>query len=122
MHFSTSYRFLRASAPSREILLVTTLLILPLALHAQGSASGTKPPRILGEVTLFGEEQPKVEAATKTEIPLSKAPSAVTVITAKQIRESGAKTVPDLLRLVSGVNVRWNPMGPTIDVRGFGES
>ena len=76
----------------------------------------------IGEVTLFGEEQLKVEAATKTEIPISKAPSAVTVVTAKQISESGARTVPDLLRLVAGVNVRWNPMTQTIDIRGFGEN
>ena len=76
----------------------------------------------LGQVTLFGEEQLKVEAATKTEIPISKAPSAVTVVTAKQISESGARTVPDLLRLVAGVNVRWNPMTQTIDIRGFGEN
>src|ERR1043166_4584427 len=76
----------------------------------------------IGEVTLFGEEQLKVEAATKTEIPISKAPAAVTVITAKQIAESGARTVPDLLRLVAGVNVRWNPMTQTIDIRGFGEN
>jgi len=76
----------------------------------------------IGEVTLFGEEQPKVEASTKTEVLLSKSPAAVTVITAKQIRESGSKTVADLLRLVAGVNVRWNPMTPTVDVRGFGES
>ncbi|HEX7190938.1 MAG TPA: TonB-dependent receptor, partial [Thermoanaerobaculia bacterium] len=76
----------------------------------------------IGEVTLFGEEQLKVEAATKTEIPISKAPSAVTVITAKQIHESGARTVPDLLRLVAGVNVRWNPMIQTVDIRGFGEN
>lgn len=78
--------------------------------------------RKLGQVTLFGEEQLKVEAATKTEIPISKAPSAVTVVTAKQISESGARTVPDLLRLVAGVNVRWNPMTQTIDIRGFGEN
>src|SRR5438045_6101354 len=76
----------------------------------------------IGEVTLFGEEQLKGEAATKTEIPISKAPSAVTVITAKQIRESGARTVPDLLRFVAGVNARWNPMTQTIDIRGFGEN
>jgi iron complex outermembrane receptor protein len=76
----------------------------------------------IGEVTLFGEEQLKVEAATKTEIPISRAPTAVTVITAKQIQESGAHTVVDLLRLVAGVNVRWNPMTPTIDIRGFGEN
>src|SRR5262245_34809957 len=79
-------------------------------------------PKSIGEVTLFGEEQLKVEAATKTEIPISKAPSAVTVITAKQIEESGMHSVPDLLRLVAGVNVRWNPMTQTVDIRGFGEN
>lgn len=98
----------------RAVLVLFLLVSLPLT--AQQS------PRKIGEVTLFGEEQLKVEAATKTEIPISKAPSAVTVITAKQIRESGARTVPDMLRLVSGVNVRWNPMTQTIDIRGFGEN
>lgn len=96
---------------------VFLLLTIPFALAAQ-----TSPPRTIGEVTLFGEEQLKVEAATKTEIPISRAPSAVTVVTAKQIQESGARTVPDLLRLVAGVNVRWNPMGQTIDIRGSGEN
>src|SRR3954463_6307645 len=94
------------------------LAAIPLALAAQVPQT----PKTIGEVTLFGEEQLKVEAATKTEIPISKAPSAVTVVTAKQIAESGARTVPDLLRLVAGVNVRWNPMMPTIDIRGFGEN
>jgi iron complex outermembrane receptor protein len=93
------------------------LIAIPLVLGAQST-----PPKSIGEVTLFGEEQLKVEAATKTEIPISKAPSAVTVVTAKQIAESGARTVPDLLRLVAGVNVRWNPMVQTIDIRGFGEN
>src|SRR4051812_33649872 len=79
-------------------------------------------PKSIGTVTLFGEEQLKVEAATKTEIPISKAPSAVTVIPAKQIEESGMHSVPDLLRLMAGVNVRWNPMTQTIDIRGFGEN
>jgi iron complex outermembrane receptor protein len=92
------------------------IIAIPFALAAQTA------PKTIGEVTLFGEEQLKVEAATKTEIPISKVPSAVTVVTAKQIQESGARTVPDLLRLVAGVNVRWNPMVQTIDIRGFGEN
>src|SRR3954452_2563745 len=94
------------------------IAVIPIALAAQVPQT----PKTIGEVTLFGEEQLKVEAATKTEIPISKAPSAVTVVTAKQIAESGARTVPDLLRLVAGVNVRWNPMMQTIDIRGFGEN
>src|SRR5438045_7799272 len=95
--------------------LAAVLLLLALPLSAQ-------QPKTIGAVTLFGEEQLKVEAATKTEIPISKAPSAVTVITAKQIEQSGARTVPDLLRFVAGVNVRWNPMIQTVDIRGFGEN
>ena len=94
------------------------LLLFAFSLQAQQQPSG----KTIGEVTLFGEEQPKVEAATKTEIPISKAPASVTVITAKQIGESGARTVPDILRLVAGVNVRWNPMVATVDIRGFGEN
>ncbi|MCG8605338.1 TonB-dependent receptor, partial [bacterium] len=48
--------------------------------------------------------------------------SAVTVITYREIQESGARSLPDLLSLVPGVNVRWNPMMQTIDIRGFGQS
>jgi outer membrane receptor for ferrienterochelin and colicins len=91
-----------------------------IAVCASAQLPTTKPK--IGEVTLFGEESLKVEAATKTEIPISKAPTAVTVVTAKQIQESGARTVPDLLRLIAGVNVRWNPMIQTVDIRGFGEN
>ncbi|HVR38139.1 MAG TPA: TonB-dependent receptor, partial [Thermoanaerobaculia bacterium] len=83
---------MNARAPIATLLLV--MLIVPLPVFAQATKQ-------IGEVTLFGEEQLKVEAATKTEIPISKAPSAVTVVTAKQIQESGARTVPDLLRLVA---------------------
>ena len=77
----------------------------------------------LGEVTLFGEEEEfTIEAATKTELPISKAPGSVTVITARQIRESTARTIPEALRLVAGVNVRWNPMVQTLDFRSFGQN
>ena len=76
----------------------------------------------VGEVTLFGEEEFTIQAATKTEIPISKAPGSVTVISARQIEASGARTIPELLRLVAGVNVRWNPMVQTIDMRSFGQN
>src|SRR5258707_6717750 len=101
---------------------VRVLLPLLVAFSLAAQQPAPAPPKTIGEVTLFGEEQPRIEAATKTEIPISKAPSSVTVITAKQIAESDARTVPDLLRLVAGVNVRWNPMIQTVDIRGFGEN
>src|SRR5947207_1989245 len=106
---------------SRAAIAAVLAIGIPFALRAQ-TAPALQQPKSIGEVTLFGDEQIKVEAATKTEIPISKAPSAVTVVTAKQIQESGARSVPDLLRLVAGVNVRWNPMIQTVDIRGFGEN
>ncbi|MEM8931129.1 MAG: TonB-dependent receptor [Acidobacteriota bacterium] len=91
------------------------LLVTMTALDVVGQSG-------IGEVTLFGEEEFTIEAATKTEIPLSKAPGSVTVISAQQIRESGSRTIPELLRLVAGVNVRWNPMVQSLDMRSFGQN
>src|SRR3954453_23645098 len=84
---------------SRAAVAALAIFAIPFVLAGQ-------QPKSIGEVTLFGEEQLKVEAATKTEIPISKAPSAVTVVTAKQIAESGARTVPEPLRLVRRRHVR----------------
>lgn len=108
--------------PGRRVAgLVIAAALTGAPLHAQLPTDST-PPALIGEVQLFGEQDVQIEAATKTAIPVSKAPGAVTVVTAKQIRESGARTIPDVLRLVAGVNVRWNPMVQTIDMRGFGEN
>ena len=97
-----------------RFLLPGLAVLLAAPLFAQGSG--------LAEVTLFGEEEFTIQAATKTELPISKAPGSVTVVSARQIRESGARTIPELLRLVAGVNVRWNPMVQTVDIRSFGQN
>ena len=64
----------------------------------------------------------EVITPTKSLTPLFKTPSTVSVITYKDIQQSSATTIPELLRLVAGVNVRWNPMVQTIDIRGFGSN
>jgi iron complex outermembrane receptor protein len=98
-------------------------LAVGLCPAARAQAAPTQPlADRIGEVTLFGEEELTIQALTRTDTPLSRAPGAVTVIGARQIRESGARTIPELLRLVAGVNVRWNPMVQTIDIRGFGQN
>ncbi|MFQ5560879.1 MAG: TonB-dependent receptor plug domain-containing protein [Nitrospinota bacterium] len=63
-----------------------------------------------------------VEGATKTTIPLRKTPGSVTVITRENIKKSTARSTIELLRLVAGVNVRWNIMMQTVDIRGFGQN
>lgn len=64
----------------------------------------------------------EVTAATKTETRLTDTPGSVSVITYQQIRKSGATTIPELLRQIPGVHVRWNPMVQTIQARGFGSN
>lgn len=59
---------------------------------------------VTGETLLF-MEVPVVVTASRKEQPITKAPAAVTVVTAEDIRQSGAITIPDVLRMVSGVDV-----------------
>ena len=105
------------SSPTK-LLIAAALAGMVLAASAAAQDEASE----IGEVRLFGEEEFTIQAATKTEIPISQAPGSVTVIGAQQIRESGARTIPELLRLVAGVNVRWNPMVQTVDMRSFGQN
>ena len=62
----------------------------------------------------------QVTSVSKKEQPLSKAPSAIYVITQSDIRHSGATNIPDLLRMVPGVEVaRINANAWAITIRGF---
>lgn len=63
-----------------------------------------------------------VVTPTKTGTRLKDAPGSVSLISYEQIRNSSATSIPELLRLVPGVNVRWNPMVQTIEIRGFGSN
>lgn len=87
-----------------------------------GAVSAPAAAQVISDVKLFADEEIRIKAPAKVEQPISKVPNSVTVITAQQIRESGARSIPELLRLVAGVNVRWNPMVQTIDIRGFGQN
>ncbi|MCB1036934.1 MAG: TonB-dependent receptor, partial [Acidobacteria bacterium] len=114
----------RRLGPAAPLMMAAALvagIALLWATPARGQSSDGSSQQV-GEVRLFGEEEFKIRAATKTELPLSKVPGSVSVISAQQIRESGAQTIPELLRLVAGVDVRWNPMVQTIDIRGFGQN
>ena len=44
----------------------TAVVLLLLAFSMQAQQQPAQTGKAIGEVTLFGEEQPKVEAATKT--------------------------------------------------------
>jgi len=61
-----------------------------------------------------------VTSASKKEQKLSQVPAAIFVITAEDIRRSGATNIPDLLRMVPGLEVaQINPSTWAISARGF---
>ena len=66
-----------------------------------------------------------VVTASRIESPLGEAPANVTVITAEQIRETGAQTLVDVFDREPGVftqNLLGNPKTASIDIRGYGEA
>ena len=99
-----------------------TVRIAAVVAAACWLAAPAAAQQVISDVKLFADEEIRIKAPAKIEQPISKVPNSVSVITAQQIRESGARTIPELLRLVAGVNIRWNPMVQTIDIRGFGRT
>src|SRR3954447_2755223 len=62
----------------------------------------------------------QITSVSKKEQSLSRAASAIHVITQDDIRRSGATNIPDLLRMVPGVDVaRINANTWAISIRGF---
>jgi iron complex outermembrane receptor protein len=80
----------------------------------------TSPPMDLTRASLEDLMNIQVTSVSRKEQSLSKAASSVYVITQDDIRHSGATNVPDLLRMVPGVDVaRINANTWAISIRGF---
>lgn len=78
---------------------IATLCILPLSLLAEPD------PDLLAVEDIFFDDVPIVLSATRLAQPLTESPVAMTVIDREMIDASGARTIPDLLRLVPGFQV-----------------
>ncbi len=95
------------------------LLVLSLALPVSpliAAEPAEEAPLLMDEV---------VVTAGRVEQSTARIPAHVTVITAEQIQESGAQSVPDALRALAGVlvtDLNGNGMNQTVDMGGFGES
>ncbi len=71
------------------------------------------------DLLLFFEEEELV-IATKRPTLVRKAPAIATVITAKEIRNMGARNLTDILKMVPGIGVSINEFGaPMTEVRGI---
>lgn len=81
---------------------------------------GDQPQMGLANQSLQDLMNIQVTSVSKTEQKLSQAASAVFVITQEDIARSGARNIPDLLRMVPGVDVaQINANNWAISVRGF---
>src|SRR3984957_330068 len=83
---------------------------------------GQSAPTDLTQATLEELANIQVTSVSKKEQSLSKAGAAVYVITQEDIRRSGLMNIPDLLRMVPGVDVaRLDANAWAISIRGFND-
>jgi iron complex outermembrane receptor protein len=98
---------------ARAALLALLVLITPAA------SSGQKQPD-LTNMSIEDLMKLQVTSVSKTEQDLSQTASAIFVITPDAIRRSGATNIPDLLRMVPGMDVaRINASTWAVSARGF---
>jgi iron complex outermembrane receptor protein len=109
------------SAPRAGHLRWQASLVLALAISAPvGGVAQDQLPRDLTQASLEDLLNTPVTSVSKKDQALFKAGAAVFVITQEDIRRSGAVNIPDLLRMVPGVNVaRVDANTWAISIRGF---
>src|SRR3984957_17275671 len=110
------------------VLLVIILPFLAVAALAQIPRTATKSsaqeaaPGDLSQVSLEDLMNIKVTSVSKTDQKMSQAAAAIFVITGEDMRRSGATNIPDLLRMVPGMDVlQINANTWAISARGFND-
>ena len=93
---------------------------LLLALSLASSARAQNPPEDLSKLSVEDLMNVEVTSVSKKEQKVSQTAAAIFVITQEDIRRSGSNNIPDLLRMVPGVNVaQINSNIWAISIRGF---
>jgi iron complex outermembrane receptor protein len=104
-------------SPILRLAAAAALLIALAPAPARPSDKSAGPASAPDEV-LFGEI-PAVQGASRFDQPVSEAPSAITVVTAEQIRRFGYRTLADLLRGVRSFYGTYDRMYDYVGVRGY---
>jgi len=99
------------------LLWLGTFLCFATPLSAQVDA--VDPPSPVGDETTLFQEIPSVYSASKYEQKVTEAPSAVTIITADEIKKYGYRTLADILQSVNGFYVTFDRNYNFLGVRGF---
>jgi len=109
------YRHPRERAPSTGWWLFALIALFP------GAAPGVAPePDDLTELSIEELMEVEITSVSRSEEPWFEAAAAVYVITAEDIRRSGATQIPDLLRMVPGLQVAQASSNTwAVSARGF---
>ncbi len=126
IHFRVPFRCL-ADWANRGSARPKTLVFLALFLGLAGTGRADKPQggqdtsgRLKG-LSLEQLGRVEVTTASKEPVTIARTPAAIYVLTQEDIRQSGATSIPEVLRLVPGVEVaRIDSDKWSIGVRGFG--
>src|SRR5512135_1437541 len=109
---------------SRSWCLIGLLLLMSIAgLNNRIKASQNNPKAEEPLTRLSLEQLGNIEVTTQSKEPekVNRTPAAIFVITQDDIRRSGATSIPEILRLVPGIEVaRTDSNQWSIGVRGFG--
>ena len=107
----------------RRLMLVAFLVVLPARVRGQATEVSSQPAPQQGDLSQASLEDLmniKVTSISKTEQKMSQAAAAIFVITQEDIRRSGATNIPDLLRMVPGMDVsQINANTWAVSARGF---
>ncbi len=99
--------------------LFVILILLSLCLPSFAFQLAELQTETAEELLLFFEVEEMV-IATRHATPVRKAPAIATVITAKEIRDMGARDLRDVLKMVPGFGLSFNEFGTTMfEVRGI---
>ena len=101
-------RIWRAASP------VVTLAVVAGASPVEAADRGVNPFEEPDEATLFRVEEEVVTVASRYAQAVEQAPSIVTVVTDRQIRSRGYRTLADLLRALPGVFVTQSQEGRSL--------
>ncbi len=108
----------RSTAAAALGLSAFIITIITLTAHAQDAVS----PERLKTMSLEELLDARVISVSRTESTVGQSPAAVSVITQEDIRRSGSTTIPELFRMVPGMNVaRIDGNKWAVGVRGFND-
>jgi iron complex outermembrane receptor protein len=100
--------------------LIAALLVTGSTVHVRAQATST--PQDLTRVSIEDLMKIEITSAAKKEQRADEVPAAVSVITQEDIRRSGIRTLPELFRLVPGVQVaQLTSSNWAVSIRGFND-